>query len=617
MGVLDSLQRVYPSQTDNRQRAFTADKLSEYHFRNTNYDSCRFYARETLRLGKTIGHDTLMGHGYRALSIINQLQGEFEASFVNSDSALLHYRAAGHLMGELVILSNLGYQYSSAGRCGEAIEALARADSLMAIQNTNLMNRVKSRNTYCAALSDCEQYDLVPRLAKEFIDVARDNEWYRLEASLCNRLIIAYRNLGQVDSALAYVNRMSPVLKNTQSKSLNSAFYTNAASVYHDLGDLDRAAELLNLGIASARKLGLEDSEMFKEMNLGILESERGNFTESVRLIRDALPYFEKRKDAGKLQEAFGALSVSYAGVGAYREAYEYANRSYRIQDSLQQRRQAERVEEMAAKLEANRAWREYTLAQMELEEEKQAARSRQRLTVSGFGSLALASLGGTLFLRSRRRRKDLEYAKRQAELRYNLLRAQMNPHFIFNSLNAIQSFFSSRKFSQGNEYLGAFSQLVRRVLEQTGQPTISLAEELETLELYLKLEQQRLGTGLSFAFRLTEAVEPDLMRVPPLILQPFVENAIWHGIAPSRRPGLIDVFIDYDEGLDALICFIEDDGLGMSLPTKKQEEHRSRGVDITRERLGAKGKVSIRNRKDINAAQTGVRTELIIPLWN
>ncbi|WP_173021408.1 histidine kinase [Lewinella sp. W8] len=614
--TLDSLQRVYLIQTDVRERGFTADKLSEFHFRNANYDSCRFYAMETLRLGRMIGHDTLIGHGFRSLSIIDRREGAFDASLADSDSAAIYYRAAGHLMGELVILSNLGYQLSSAGRCGEAIEALALADSLMAKNNTNLMNRVKSRNTYCATLGDCGQYDLIPRLAKEFLDEVREEKWYRLEASLYNRLIIAYRNLGELDSALVYVNRMSPVLKYTQSKALNSSFYTNAASVYHDLGDLDRAAELLNLGIASARKQGLEDSENFKEMNLGIIESERGNFTESVQLIEDALPYFEKRADAGKLMEAYAALSRSYAGLDRYQEAYEFASRSYVIQDSLQERRQAERVEEMAAKLEANRAWREYTLAQMELDREKRAARTRQRLTLGGFGTLMIASLGGTLIVRARRKRKHLEYAKRQAELRYNLLRAQMNPHFIFNSLNAIQSFFSSRKFAQGNEYLGAFSQLVRRVLEQTGQKRISLAEELETLELYLRLEQQRLGTGLQFAFRLTEEVEPDLVRVPPLILQPFVENAIWHGIAPSKRPGKIDICVDYDEDLDALVCLIEDDGLGMSGGPPQQEGHRSRGVEITRERLGDKGRVNIRNRKDIDLAQTGVRTELVIPLW-
>ncbi|MEL6356344.1 MAG: histidine kinase, partial [Bacteroidota bacterium] len=178
--------------------------------------------------------------------------------------------------------------------------------------------------------------------------------------------------------------------------------------------------------------------------------------------------------------------------------------------------------------------------------------------------------------------------------------------------------FFSNQRCERGNEFLGAFSQLVRQVLEQTGQKAISLTEELATLALYLQLEKLRLGNQLAFKVHLDPVVEGDLIRVPPLIFQPFVENAIWHGIAPKEAPGKIDIHIAYHAEQDALIAVIEDDGLGMRPNnTTMSNGHRSRGVEITRERLGIGGKIEIKNLNDFEPHRTGVRTELVIPLWD
>ena len=159
---------------------------------------------------------------------------------------------------------------------------------------------------------------------------------------------------------------------------------------------------------------------------------------------------------------------------------------------------------------------------------------------------------------------------------------------------------------------------MVRKVLEQTGQKAITLSEELETLHLYLELEKLRLGNLLSFNIHLDESVESDLIRVPPLIFQPFVENAIWHGIAPKNEPGRIDIFINYHANQDALYAIVEDDGLGIQpVPYNSSSSHRSRGVEITRERLGNEGKIAIQNLNDLEPHRTGVRTELVIPLWD
>ncbi|MFK7937500.1 MAG: sensor histidine kinase [Saprospiraceae bacterium] len=186
------------------------------------------------------------------------------------------------------------------------------------------------------------------------------------------------------------------------------------------------------------------------------------------------------------------------------------------------------------------------------------------------------------------------------------MLRAQMNPHFVFNSLNSIQGFFANNKFRVGNEFLGKFSRLIRRVLDQSVVHEITLREELETLELYLELEKVRMNDRLHYQFHFDPNLESEFIKVPPLVLQPFVENAIWHGIAPKNDDGRIDIYLKTNATEDRLNVIVEDDGIGLKLKTAPSD-HQSRGIQITRERLGKDSLVTINNRKD----RTGVRVEI------
>jgi sensor histidine kinase YesM len=214
-----------------------------------------------------------------------------------------------------------------------------------------------------------------------------------------------------------------------------------------------------------------------------------------------------------------------------------------------------------------------------------------------------------------RRRRAELE--KRKVELEYQVLRAQMNPHFIFNALNSIQGFFSEQDFAQGNEYLGAFGQLMRRVLDQSSQHAISLAEELDTLSLYLRLEQARLKDKFHFEIDLQEDLDESMIFLPPLILQPFAENAIWHGIAPKEGPGLIRIRCSMPDGRDDLLHVeIADNGIGLrAAALHARKAHTSRGVSIIRERLGPQGSIRTEELTDESGAARGTRVLLQIPL--
>lgn len=167
-------------------------------------------------------------------------------------------------------------------------------------------------------------------------------------------------------------------------------------------------------------------------------------------------------------------------------------------------------------------------------------------------------------------------------------LKAQMNPHFIYNALNSIQALVANDKKNEGIHYIGSFSRLLRQVLDNSESNIISLDKELETIGLYIQLESLRLDMLLDYKKNIPENIVTDFEKIPPLILQPFVENALWHGL--SRKEGEKEIIITVGLNADWLICDITDNGIGREKASELKNSpsaiHQSRGLDITRKRL-------------------------------
>jgi len=173
-------------------------------------------------------------------------------------------------------------------------------------------------------------------------------------------------------------------------------------------------------------------------------------------------------------------------------------------------------------------------------------------------------------------------------ELEMKALKAQMNPHFIYNALNSIQSLFANDKKTEGIHYIGSFSRLLRQVLDNSENNVISLDKELETVGLYIQLESLRMDMQLQYKKNINEDIVTEFEKIPPLILQPFVENALWHGL--SRKAGIKEIIISFNIKDNWLICNITDNGIGrqkaMELKSLSLLSHQSKAIDITRKRL-------------------------------
>src|SRR5688572_18713888 len=156
------------------------------------------------------------------------------------------------------------------------------------------------------------------------------------------------------------------------------------------------------------------------------------------------------------------------------------------------------------------------------------------------------------------------KFEKDLLELEAKALRAQMNPHFVFNSLNSIKSLINKNENAHAAEYLTTFSKLIRTLFQNSDKREISLHEELETCRLYTQIEKMRFGKKVDFKFDIDTSIDLKDVKVPALILQPFIENAIWHGLVPKENGGTVLVSVSATNG--SIECVIDDNGIGRAL---------------------------------------------------
>ena len=193
-------------------------------------------------------------------------------------------------------------------------------------------------------------------------------------------------------------------------------------------------------------------------------------------------------------------------------------------------------------------------------------------------------------------------------------LRAQMNPHFIFNSLNSIADYIDKNQTETASDFTAKFAKLMRMVLENSEQKEIPLSEDLKALELYMQLERFRLKNKFNYQIRVDENIDKDNTLIPPLILQPFVENSIWHGIAKKDGHGEIIISIQKDD--DMINCIVEDDGAGIKESIIIADEKKSLGMKITKARIDIINKQKSANASmNITNKEKGVRAEVKLPL--
>src|SRR5690606_7781480 len=323
-----------------------------------------------------------------------------------------------------------------------------------------------------------------------------------------------------------------------------------------------------------------------------------------------------------RLSELYEGLSETYAGMGDHKNAYAAYQRFIILRDSIVNNKNANIITRRQVQFEFD--MKELQM-QAELEKQKALAEAEIQFQKAGknfalAASILIVSAGVLIWILYKKRRDaeeeraKAEFNKLVAETEMEALRSRLNPHFIFNSLNSIADYIERNEQIIASEYISKFSSLMREILENSPEREISLREDLNMLEKYLQLERLRLNNKFDYSIEIDPDLNPEKVFIPPMIMQPFVENAIWHGVGKLNGEGMISIKIQKPES-DMIRCTIADNGPGRV----KNNGHKRKafGTEITQARIDILNKTMNGHKAGLNFIdkENGLEAVLNLPL--
>jgi tetratricopeptide (TPR) repeat protein len=361
----------------------------------------------------------------------------------------------------------------------------------------------------------------------------------------------------------------------------------NIAGVLASMGRLAESVDWMKRAMQLGKKYDNKKVIINSYINLGDIYLMMRDFPKAILYSDSGMYLANEHNMLNQLQHAYNNLYRANQAAGHYKEALDNYQQFILIRDSMYSIQVAQKTKEQEIKYQVVEQEKK-----LQLMEEKDKVRSLQVLQknyvitalLGGILSLILLIITVIIVLVSRTRNREVVFARKKADLEQQALRSQMNPHFIFNSLNSIQRLYVEGKTNVANEYMADFSTLMRKILDNSSKPKITLKEELNTLLLYLQMEKLRCGDMLEYVINVDEQIDQVNTLVPPMVIQPFVENAIWHGILPKKEKGTVAITIR--NSLTGLLCTIEDNGIGF---VKGRGSHESKGISLTEKRLNTK----------------------------
>ena len=369
-------------------------------------------------------------------------------------------------------------------------------------------------------------------------------------------------------------------------------------------------------------------------LNAGRCYAGKNNFNAALKFATEALALAKAGHAQQSMIDGYQLISGIYSQTGHFDSAFSYLNRYTILKDSLLTHKFLSRLNYYATVSEDDK--KQATLNLLDKDNKIKQVQLKQQSLVNKLliGSILFFILLGFIIFRnfSLKRNNDvLQNKKKQAELqqqaaesKMQTLRTQMNPHFIFNSLNSINRFILENNKPNSSRYLTKFSRLIRMILQNSQSSFISLKSELESLELYLDMEAMRFDNHFTYKIIVPPDLNTSRLKLPPLIIQPYVENAIWHGLMHKDEKGELEIEVA-EEG-QSLYIRITDNGIGREqaarIASKSATKHKSMGLLITADRIamiqsanGNGSAVTIKDLVHADGSAAGTEVQIKIPV--
>ncbi len=433
----------------------------------------------------------------------------------------------------------------------------------------------------------------------------------------------SYLTKKNYNKAAEYYSRSKIAIdKNPNPRALGE-WYNNYGLYFKATNNAAKAIENWNLAITTFEiiedKFGVADTYIY----LGQLYLEQHKLKEALSASNKSLQLAKEINVLEQIVISEKLLSDIYSAHGNYNEALAHYKLYSKANDSLINETNIRKSveEEMNFEFEKREVLQKEELEKKEILLNEQSKRNTMQLFFAVLFTLLLFGIFFLIYNRTQLK-KTLTLQKELAQYEQKALHLQMNPHFVFNCLGSISSFITENGTETAIKYLAKFSKLMRLTLEYSKESLIPIDKEIEGLQNYLELEQLRFNNRFTFTISKSNDIEDD-HAIAPLLVQPFVENAIIHGVIPKKEMGAIAIHFTIEK--ESLICTVEDNGIGFQQSQIAKENtvviHKSMALDITKKRMemietatGKKANFTIEELKN-NGNTAGTKVVLKLPL--
>lgn len=530
-----------------------------------------------------------LAYEYIKLGNIYRKYSKYNLAIETHQKALEASKKVKNSEFEIFSLNMLGVDFRRKNIYTSAIdynkEALEIAEKIEEPNSGILRSMEVSYNSIGNIYLLLNQYSLAEQSFKKAIEIAQKsgNKW---SISINNENIAKVKEAqSNIDEAINYTKKALEIDKSINNHYGRMICYNRLGRLYIKKGDYKIAKEYLEEAVPIAKSVKNNYYISLINNNLGWASTKTNDFSKAKNYFNKSIEIAEKRNYKTALTEIYGNLSEYNFLKRNYKEALEYQKKKDEVYKELNNQKTAKYVNDLIAKYDSERKNNQIQkLAKQNEITELKLVRNRNILIVS---IVLLSLLAAILYFWYRQRL--LKKEKKILTLEQDVLRSQMNPHFIFNALNSIKQYIITDEQKNAVHYLNKFSKLMRKILENSAIKEVTLAQELETINLYMTIENIRFSNEIDFNISVDENINIDKIKVPPLVLQPFLENALWHGLSSKKGDKKIDLTI-HQTNTDFIQIDVEDNGIGRKesakIKSQKSLNRKSIGIELTKERL-------------------------------
>ncbi|WP_203255850.1 tetratricopeptide repeat-containing sensor histidine kinase [Hyunsoonleella ulvae] len=534
---------------------------------------------------------------YMQQGIIDYYKESYETSVDNFIKAMVYYKTIGDTLGVAKCYSNIGMNYWK-----------------------------------------LKAYDDAVTHYRKSLETNKNTQDYKFKSGILGNIGLVYKAKKDYKKALDYYQQSLDINRENNQKLDASINLLNIGALYFALEDYNQALryyqESNQLSHSIDDKLGI----LYTNHGIGKIKSKLGNYKIAIKKLNEALDQSLEMGTKDETKNIYLSFADLYETTVNPELALAYWKKYETLKDSLSKENYLNKVKKMEMKYNSVEQEKEIMLLTKEAEVQETKANKQAILNnaLTG-GILLIAIIGGLVFYGMQQKFKSekmiaakneeiktTKFRQQLGDLENKALRSQMNPHFIFNCMNSINRMIINNHSEDASALLTKFAKLIRLILENSESDMVFLQNELNMLQSYIQLEALTNQTKISFETSIDSNIEVDVIQIPSMVLQPFIENAIWHGLMNMKEgERIIKIAIKQDG--DLLKCNIKDNGVGrekaLELKNSAVIKTKSMGLSITQRRLQLLSEekfdemISFTDMKDVKGQPIGTSVDILIPI--